>query len=167
MSEKKLAHSERVLKIKAAMAAVGTIDTGTGVATTGDTNVFNQCLPTGHTPDTVKELKLYEQDFVAAGVGFVSEKALEAMATNPELKRATGTFAMGHEDTVTVDFVGERAFSTKFDKNAPPKEGIKYGSTSIVLTNSCGTNTGAIATARKLASMAAQEMLGKATAEAK
>ena len=131
---------------------------------TGDTKpVYNENLPEGITPDTVKSISKYNTAFTAAGVHAVGSLAVEAFKKDSKLERVSGSLEMGYKDSldVSVDRKTETRNNLQKDADGNPTVVTKYGATRYGLNVNSAHNAGQMKAARLAINEAAEAALMK------
>lgn len=102
------------------------ITTDSSGVVTGDTQkVYDENLPEGITPDTVKTLAKYDKTVVLGTTHAVGQLAIETMKKHPELNKVTGEFPFGYnaKTSVAVDRRRETVNNFSPDKSVIVKHG--------------------------------------------
>ena len=142
-----------ISKLKDAVLASLTIDTGKGTAITTDatTSVYMENLPEGVTPETIKIIDDYDNRYVAACIQASGDVAAAVLAENPTAKAVRLTTPYHTGGSVAV--------------NLRPTADVKEGGTTKRVFGQTTVKIANIATALEGGEiMSAQEMVSAALA---
>lgn len=98
-------------------------------------NLYEAHLPEGMTMETVRDVRAYTSNFIAAGQHAFGVAAVDAMKKNDDLQKVTDTLGLGEKDTVTYTVERNRTFMDHMGANKDnPKPILKHGVCSATVT---------------------------------
>lgn len=100
---------------------VGKVENST-VKTNDD--MYEKLLPEGVTMKEVKTISDYNTDFIAAATHNISQKAIEAMASDKSITEVSGSVKMGVNDSLNVGVDRQKTYTNHLQGGA---ETVKYG----------------------------------------
>ena len=93
---------QEVLDYSDMVVKAGSCDSKTGAITSDTSDIYNNNLPDGITPEIVKSLSDYDAVAIPGMVHAAGVLAVKAMDGNPDLTRCEGELPFGHKNSLTV-----------------------------------------------------------------
>jgi hypothetical protein len=120
--------------------------------------IFEKNLPDGLDYDTVKQVRQYSTNFVAAGAHASGMAAIDAMVGNKKIDQVVVELPMCEKDRVTYSVDRKK---TIIDHLHDKQEITKYGQVGVTLEVHGAKNAGQLKIARNLIGTLAMEKLAK------
>lgn len=125
---------------------------------TVEKTIFEKNLPEGLDYDTVKQVRQYSSNFVAAGAHAAGVLAIDAMVGNKKIDQVIVELPMCEKDKVTYSIDRKK---TIIDHLHDKQEITKYGQVGVTLEVHGAKNAGQLKIARNLIGQMAMEKLAK------
>lgn len=146
MSSKDIQLKPEVTALAEKLKAGITLDSTTGIGSAKE-DLYDSNLPETLTPAIVKEVSDFNTTFVAAGAFAFGSLAVEAMAGNKNLERATVEIGMGGKDNLNLSIDRSKTFNNHL---AGGGETVKFGIVTPGYEVVAGKNAGQLKKARLL-----------------
>lgn len=148
---------DEVLAMSAKLEKAWTVDKKTGAGTPGETNVYEELMPEGVTPEIAKAVGDYNTTFIAAGAHAFGKLSVAAMKSNKALEQTTIEVPMAGKDSVAYTVDRKKEHVNHLGGNGDKVE--KFGVVTTSYNVRAGKNGGQLKAARNLIGELAMEAL--------